>query len=871
MSDPQHRNSPAVDRAVTGRGAVERPPAGGECYIAVGADGAVTAWDVRAVKMFGWSAEEAVGSALINLVVPIESRAAHQVEFSRAVETGHFESGSTTWRMEAVRRDGTRLPVELRLGLLPAGQAVGVSVFVRDVGARADGSDSQWMWEELDKVESLWRRTFDDAPIGMAVLGPDSRFVHANQALLMRLGRSETELVGLAFGDITHAEDAGESAIDFQRMMDGSTSIVDGIRRFVRSDGQTRWARRTMSVLRGTDERLTCFLLQAQDVTAEHLAALHVTRRARTDELTGLGNRAQLVAAADSRASGCAVLLIDVDDFKRINNNLGHDAGDQVLIEVARRITRQCRPADLAVRLGRDEFAILLPQADNDVALAVGHRIESALDELIDTGAGQVKIDVSIGATVDAGIARPLGELLREADLALNACSASGKRRTRLFEPGILDLSRRQLRLETDLHQAVAAGELNLVYQPIVDLHTGRISGVEALSRWTHPTLGVISPMEFIPLAERTGLIDDVTIWVLTEATTTLAGWLRQRPEADALTVSVNVACSSLEVLNFAENVRTILTRAELVPAQLILEVTESGLANSQAAFTDCMWELARLGVRFAVDDFGTGYSCLARLSHLPFHFLKLDRSFIADIARSDDSAPLVHATLAMVRGLGMSMVAEGVETPAQLAYLQRAGCHYVQGFLTGRPTPAEQIVAALGSDQPLTLSPADDRRPTLQLEAVARAVASGQERSVDLDIDTIRELLVELAALAGMESTYLTNIHWSRSLQELEVVRNSGTLIVPEGLMVDWSDTLCRRALLGGPASSDDVPADYPDSIVGAEFGIQSYLTVPVIDPHGQLYGTLCGASTHPVPDHATHLPAFRLFARLIGERLLK
>jgi EAL domain-containing protein (putative c-di-GMP-specific phosphodiesterase class I) len=419
------------------------------------------------------------------------------------------------------------------------------------------------------------------------------------------------------------------------------------------------------------------------------------------------------------------------------------------------------------------------------------------------------------------------------------------------------------------VRDALAQGFITLAYQPIVDLHSGGVSGVEAIGRWRHPTLGAISPAHFVALADRTGLVQEFTTWVLHETTWTLAGWQRRPAVPDDLSVSVNLACSTVAAAGFAQLVRDGLDEAGIVPHCLVLELTEKDLVASGAALVDAMWELSHHGVRFALDDFRPGHSSLARLSRLPLSTLKLDPSFFDGVSGPEDPATVVRATLAMASGLGMDVVAKGVQTPAQLGHLSAAGCRFVQGDLTGRPVTGEKLVELLGAEHAIITAPAAGEQPAAQLDALVRAMKVHVQDARRLDVGTVRELLAELAHLAEMESAYLTRVDWAASKQELQVVHNTGALALPEGLLVEWSDTLCRRALHGGPSFTDDVARDYPDSSAAADLGLRSYLTVPVNDSHGHFYGTLCGASTMAVPAGEAHLGAFRLFARLIGEHL--
>lgn len=655
-----------------------------QACVVVAADGVVTRWNAAALDLFGYSP----AAALAGVMPELTGSPRHVVRPSDG-----------TFRVEAVRGDGTAVLVEVALGSRSAGSGARYAL-LRDVTEEL--ASEQQTHERI----AMWTRAFTISPMGMALVGLDGRFEPVNSALAEFLGYCRHELVGTPFASITHPDDVTGSVCDFRELLTGQTETVERLKRYRRADGQYRWARRTGSVLLGQDGSLRQVLVHIQDVTDEHTAQTRLAHLANTDELTGLGNREHLRSVADARTAACAILLLDLDDFKRINDSLGHAAGDRVLIEIAHRLDATRRPQDLVVRLGGDEFAVLVNDADERLALAECERIHDALTPLIAVAGAQVKVDVSIGATCDPTTGRALATLLREADLAMYSCKADGKRSSRLYRPAMLEQSCRHLQLEGELRQALRADRLHIAYQPIIELSQGRLVGVEALCRWTHPQLGMISPAEFIPLAEGSGLIDELTTWVLREATAAVAGWATQCPAAEGLSVSVNVACSTAQAPGFADHIRAILQGTGLAPNALILEVTETGVATSQQALLDSMWALSRLGVRFALDDFGTGYSSLARLAELPFTSLKLDRSFIAAITAVDDVAPLVDATVAMAAGLHLTMVAEGVETTAQLARLAAAGCDQVQGFLTGRPAADHEILTRLVSLGPAPGAP---------------------------------------------------------------------------------------------------------------------------------------------------------------------
>ena len=433
-------------------------------------------------------------------------------------------------------------------------------------------------------------------------------------------------------------------------------------------------------------------------------ALREVSRRADRDDLTGLANRSQYAVAvqaaqeADDEAP-VAVLLLDLDDFKHVNDSLGHHAGDRLLCEVARRLRETLREGDTACRLGGDEFAVVLPATGAVAAEATAERLLDALADPVVVDDAVLELSASIG--VAASTARHEGpeQLLRAADLAMYLAKKRGKGRCASFQPEMQLAALDRLALESDLRQAVRDEALHLAYQPVVDLRTGRMSSVEALVRWTCPTRGPVSPADIIPLAEESGLVLPLGAWVLTEACAQLLRW-----DADggdpALRMSVNVSTRQLERPGLLVVVDACLASG-VDPGRLVLEITETALTVDGTAALQTLSALRERGIEIAVDDFGTGYSSLDRLRSSPISRLKIDRAFVAEILDDGDHVPIVDATLSMGAGLGLVVVAEGVETVAQLARLRAAGCPEAQGYLLARPLPPEQVPYARGAVLP--------------------------------------------------------------------------------------------------------------------------------------------------------------------------
>jgi diguanylate cyclase len=422
-------------------------------------------------------------------------------------------------------------------------------------------------------------------------------------------------------------------------------------------------------------------------------------RRARTDALTGLPNREalteQLSAAVAAVRPGhlLGVVLLDLDGFKQVNDGFGHDAGDVLLQAAAGRLRSAVRDDAVLARMGGDEFAVLLPglRSPSD-AESVARRLLAALAPPLLVGPLEVVLGASAGTAVAESADVVAVHLLRDADTAMYAAKESGNGVT-AFAPGMHVAVRERLELEADLRVALREGQLQVHYQPVVDLAADRVAGFEALARWTHPLRGAVSPADFVPAAERSGLVVELERLVLDVACAQLVQWRRTSP---ALTVAVNVSARHLRERDYLDTVLSALVRHSLPPAALVLEVTESLLFHDDDDVREVLERLHTAGIGLALDDFGTGYSSLSRLASYPFDTLKIDRAFVSSLD-ADPTAPVLVATLALARGLGMSVVAEGVETEAQLDFLRTQGCEHAQGYLLSRPGPAALVAGVIG------------------------------------------------------------------------------------------------------------------------------------------------------------------------------
>ncbi len=423
-----------------------------------------------------------------------------------------------------------------------------------------------------------------------------------------------------------------------------------------------------------------------RDLTRQLAADQRIAELTHTDALTGLPNRRRLAqrideAAAHSRRTGdtFALLLVDLDRFRQINDSLGHDVGDQVLCDVARRLQGCLRGGDDVARMGSDQFAMLAHGVDEAATEALARRVLNAIGQIGGNADVQFALTCSIGAAMCPQHGRSIDELVRHAEAAMRAVKDGGRASFRLHQPRARVNLRQLMRLDHAMRQALVAGRFRLNYQPQVDLGSGAVVGAEALLRWRDPELGDISPAEFIPVAEETGFIVAIGDWVLSQALRQAALW---HERGSALPIAVNVSALQFRQAHFVDRVASVLAVSGLPAHLLELELTESILVRDADEALARLQALARLGVQLSIDDFGTGYSSLAYLKRFPIHKLKIDRSFVSGLPGEDSDAGIVRAILQMARALGLHVVAEGVETEAQRAFLQAEGCALFQGFL---------------------------------------------------------------------------------------------------------------------------------------------------------------------------------------------
>jgi diguanylate cyclase (GGDEF)-like protein/PAS domain S-box-containing protein len=540
----------------------------------------------------------------------------------------------------------------------------------------------------------------------VTLVGPELTVLYQSPGVAAVLGYRPEDLVGRNLSEIVHPDDWATVRARLTMVIAGGTGTISTVEsRVAHTGGHWRVVETVITNLLA-DPDVGAIVLNTRDITDRRALEDELSRQAFHDPLTDLANRAlfhdrvaHALDRADRGADPIAVLFLDIDEFKMVNDSLGHPAGDQLLCAVADRIRESTRPSDTVARLGGDEFAVLVETGHMPgAAEAVANRIAEALVRTFRIGEDELTVRVSIGIAVGSRPESQPDDLMRDADLAMYMAKRNGKGRFEMFHPAMHEEAVRRLQLTAELRRGLERDELEVFYQPIIDVASGTAVGAEALVRWNHPDEGLIPPAEFIPIAESTGLIVPLGSWVLGEACRQTEQWRRSGIVDSSFYVSVNLSARQLQDPALITDVTAALSASGLPPAALVLEVTESTVMEDVGVTMPRLEALKGLGLRLAIDDFGTGYSSLSYLGNLPVEVVKIDKSFIDRItgAKDVEGAAMVRGVIELSHALGLTSVAEGVELSDQLDVLTELGCDNVQGYLFARPVPASEMVLTL-------------------------------------------------------------------------------------------------------------------------------------------------------------------------------
>jgi diguanylate cyclase (GGDEF)-like protein/PAS domain S-box-containing protein len=575
----------------------------------------------------------------------------------------------------------------------------------------AVGESMSWISERLRVAEIDLRRRHGDARFRsliqnssdvISILEADLTIRYETPSIERVLGHAVEDRVGRSLLELVHPSDAASVRLALEQVVANEGSERRFEHRVRHADGAWHVVQAIAKNLVDVDS-VGGVVVNYRDITEQKALEEQLRRQAFEDELTGLPNRhlftnrlEHAIAFLGRQSAPIALLLIDLDDFKTVNDSLGHNAGDRLLVEAGRRIRQCLRSVDTVARLGGDEFAVLLEDVDPNAPSDVASRILAALRQPVRLDRQQLTIGASIGIVTAYSPKQTVVDLLRNADLAMYSAKDHGKGRFEVFRPKLKRAATTRLRLKADLEHALEDGQFHLRYQPLVDLAKGRLVGMEALVRWRHPRRGEVLPGEFIGIAEESGVILPLGRWVLHEACRQARAWNANGITAQPMSISVNLSARQLEDPSLADDVSAALASSGLEPALLTLEITESVLMHDTSLTQESLHRLKALGVRLVIDDFGTGYSSLSYLRRFPIDGIKIDRSFIDAIDVDREEADLVGSIIALSNRLKLETVAEGVERSSQLTQLRALGAQLGQGYYLAEPlTPAEVIAYA--------------------------------------------------------------------------------------------------------------------------------------------------------------------------------
>ena len=657
----------------------------GQAIMAIDLEGRTIYWNRAAEELYGWSKEEVINQTLGDFLVSEDLR-----EWA-AVIRSELREGKT-WSGEFVvqRKDGTTFPAMFTNTPVhdERGNVVGM------VGVSADVTERKRAEERLKESERRLQTVISNAPVVLFALDQEGVIILSEGKGLEALGIRPGEVVGRSAFEVPG--DVPEVAEYVRRALGGEEVV--GTLQFGEVVFETSYV-----PLWGTGGEVVGVIGVGSDITEHWQAEKRLEYQAFHDSLTGLPNRQlfadrleQALRRTRRRRGGhkVAVVFMDLDNFKIVNDSLGHEMGDRLLVAVAQRLRGCLRPENTLTRFGGDEFTILIEEVKGaSAAVRMAERIVEALEEPFALDGREFVITASIGIALGEVHSESPEELLRKADTAMYQAKENGSPKYEVFELSMYERVLERLELENNLRCALENEEFKVYYQPIINLQTGEVWGVEALVRWEHPKRGLLTPQQFVPVAEASDLIVPIGRWVLEEACKQAKEWLREHPRIRPLVVCVNFSARQLQHPECVQTVEEVLWKTGLEPGSLCLEITESAYVRATASQILSLERLKGLGMRISIDDFGTGYSSLSYLKQLPADTLKLDKSFIAEIRENVKDRAIVSSITNLANALGMGVVGEGVESEGQAEQLKEMGCELAQGYHFARPLASQALM----------------------------------------------------------------------------------------------------------------------------------------------------------------------------------
>lgn len=674
-----------------------------DCIITIDDRGLIREFNPAAERTFGYAARDIIGREMADLIIPPHLREAHRNGMARYLATGAETVLGHRIEIEAMRADGSIIPIELAISRVNQSGPAMFTAYLREISDRL--ASQQLLLDAEERYRTLLERL--PAIVYEAEAGGSGAWNFVSPQIQAILGFSVEEWLAdpEMWARQLHPEDreaviAADEAVLARPIYQTLVSEY----RAIAKDGRVVWLRDEMVAVPVEEGRPTQIRGVIVDITERKELEERLRQHAFYDTLTGLPNRVLFMERLEhaltrvERASArtLAVMFLDVDDFKVINDTLGHAAGDNVLAAIGERLGSVARRIDTPARFGGDEFTLLLEDLEGpDDILAVADRLADRLAEPFRIGGHDLTLSASLGIAVADGPSSA-EELVRHADMAMYRAKENGKARYEIYHDQLNTAAWRRLELEGELRRAIARDELLVHYQPVIDLATGATTEVEALVRWQHPERGLLSPAEFVPFAESTGQIVAIDRFVLLEACRQLIAWDAAEPErAGSLSVGVNLSAREFRADGIVETVAETLRQTRLAPHRLKIEITESVTLLNGDVTDEILRGLAALGVRLVIDDFGVGYSGLDYVKRFDVDALKIDRSFVAGLGVRREDTAIVSATIAFARALDLSITAEGIETAEQLRALEELGCERGQGYLFSPAVPADEVERA--------------------------------------------------------------------------------------------------------------------------------------------------------------------------------
>ena len=675
----------------------------GDAVVATDCQGRITFMNPQAVSMTGWQQADAVGQELAQVFVFLNEQRNPVTRDLVAAAVAGAEAVDSLNNLIMITRDGVEIPIENNATPIKdvKDQTTGIVLVFRDITERRRAA------EDLRLSEERYALAAQAANDGLWDWSLGANRVYFSPRWKAMLGYEEHEIENHtdAWFQRIHEEDRKAVKTTIAHHLEGRSKHFECEHRMLHKDGSYRWMMSRGIALCDATGKRTRVAGSQSDITERKVAEQQLLHDAFHDALTELPNRAlfldrlKLAIARAKRHDEhrFTVLFLDLDRFKIINDSLGHMIGDQLLIGVANRLKSVIRAGDTISRLGGDEFTILLEDlTDGTEVIRIAERIQECIGLPFKLSNHEAYTTVSIGIVAGTSDYDRPEDILRDADTAMYRAKAAGKARYEVFENTMYTRAVSLLQIETDLRQALERNELVLYYQPILTLNDEAIRGFEALIRWQHPTLGLVPPNDFIPLAEETGLILPIGRWVIQKACQQIRCWQNMFPQHPPLHISVNVSAKQLLEAGLVDYIQEVILEQQIPPHCLKLEITETSLIDKVERVKEVLETLRAQGMDISIDDFGTGYSSLSYLRNFPISTLKIDRSFIHSITADPDTAEFARTIVTLARNLNLSVVAEGIETAEQAAQLKTIACDYGQGYLFSKPQSADKITTLL-------------------------------------------------------------------------------------------------------------------------------------------------------------------------------